>query len=144
MAERLRTWQLDRVFPTDTGEAKLVLDQLLGQLAEHRWAEDDVFAVHLAVEEALMNAIKHGNRWEKQKRVHVRSELCDHFFRIEITDEGAGFDPAGVPDPTLDENLDLPSGRGLMLMRTFMSEVAYNALGNQVTMVKRRDASVAD
>ncbi len=130
---------MDRQFATDTRVAKEVLDELLGSLSRHHWSENEVFGIHLAVEEALMNAIKHGNRLDASKQVHVRSEVCEQWFRVEIADQGSGFVPAAVPDPTLDENLDLPSGRGLMLMRTFMTEVAYNDRGNQVTMVKHRE-----
>jgi anti-sigma regulatory factor (Ser/Thr protein kinase) len=60
-----------------------------------------------------------------------------------IQDEGPGFDPASLPDPTDPENLDKVSGRGLLLMRTFMDEVSYNDRGNQVTMIKRTVADIA-
>lgn len=138
MAHPSNSWCRERRFPTDTRVAKELLDELLARLGEFRWSDDEVFGVHLAVEEALMNAIKHGNRLDATKHVHVVSELSEKAFRIQITDEGPGFNPENVPDPTLDENLELPSGRGLMLMRTFMSKVEYNASGNQVTMEKVR------
>jgi serine/threonine-protein kinase RsbW len=141
MAQRSSTWTMDRQFSTDTKAAKQILDELLSNLSGHKWTEEDVFGVHLAVEEALMNAIKHGNRNDANKQVRVKAEVSDISFRIEITDEGRGFKPEEVPDPTLDENLDLPSGRGLMLMRSFMSQVEYNTQGNQVTMVKHRSGA---
>lgn len=132
------SWSRERRFPTDTKAAKEVLDEVLDRLGQFQWTEDEVFGVHLAVEEALMNAIKHGNALDSSKYVHVVSHLDCRTFRIQITDEGPGFDPNSVPDPTLDENLELPSGRGLMLMRTYMSKVEYNERGNQVTMEKVR------
>jgi serine/threonine-protein kinase RsbW len=131
---------MNRRFPTDTRAAKEVLDEVLGILSSWKWSEEDVFAIHLAVEEALMNAIKHGNCHDATKMVSVKAEANDQQFRIQIADEGTGFQPSAVPDPTLDENLDSPSGRGLMLMRSFMTHVEYNASGNQVTMVKQRVA----
>jgi serine/threonine-protein kinase RsbW len=59
---------------------------------------------------------------------------------VKIQDSGPGFDPKAVPDPTLDANLELPSGRGLMLMRAYMTKVTFNSKGNQVTMVYRKPA----
>ena len=88
-----------------------------------------------------MNAIKHGNGLDASKEVHVLSELTERRFWIQISDEGPGFNPEDVPDPTLDENLELPSGRGLMLMRTFMAKVEFNERGNKVTMEKHRSPS---
>ncbi len=126
----------DQTIPSDSMAGKQVIDQLLGKLAELEWNESDVFGVHLAVEEALVNAIKHGNQNDKNKNVHVHYKASPESIHIQITDEGAGFNPDDVPNPTEDENLELPSGRGLMLMRSFMSSVQFNGQGNQVTMEK--------
>ena len=93
--------------------------------------------LHLALEEGLANAVKHGNKLDPTKRVHVECELSEKgFFSIVIRDEGDGFDPNDVPDCTLPENLDKPSGRGLMLMRAFMDDIRYNDVGNQLTITK--------
>lgn len=100
----------------------------------------DAFAVKLALEEALANAIKHGNRNDPRKLVEVRIRVTDEEVRITVCDEGAGFDLGAVPDPTLDENLTKPFGRGVMLMRTYMTHVEYNDAGNCVTMIKRRQS----
>jgi serine/threonine-protein kinase RsbW len=70
--------------------------------------------------------------------VHIACKLSPQRIWFEITDEGPGFDPADVPDPTNDDNLDYPSGRGIMLMRSFMCRVEYNASGNCVVMEKHR------
>lgn len=131
-------WLLEKKIHSDTGEARILLDELLARLAENGWPEEDTFGIHLAVEEALMNAIKHGNQRDPEKFVDVQYYLSREVLRVSITDEGPGFDPNDVPDPTLDENLELPSGRGLMLMRTFMSQVEYNEKGNGVQMEKRK------
>ncbi|MCA9173410.1 MAG: ATP-binding protein [Planctomycetales bacterium] len=134
-------WSNSHKFPTDTAEAKRVLDELLARLADNQWGDHDMFGVHMAVEEALMNAIKHGNQLDNSKMVEVVSRLATDRMVIEITDEGPGFEPDDVPDPTEDENLELPSGRGLMLMRSFMNTVEFNDLGNSVRMEKLRTAS---
>jgi serine/threonine-protein kinase RsbW len=99
-----------------------------------------VFCVQLAMEEALVNAIKHGNREDATKQVRVHCALSAERIRIEISDEGPGFDPTAVPDPTDDSRLEVPCGRGLLLMRSFMSLVEFNAAGNCVVMEKHRAA----
>lgn len=128
----------DEKIPSDTSEARRVLDELLATLGKNQWAEEDTFGIHLAVEEALMNAIKHGNQRDPEKFVHVIYQLSTDRLKISVEDEGSGFNPEEVPDPTLEENLELPSGRGLMLMRTFMSVVEFNERGNRVIMEKQR------
>jgi serine/threonine-protein kinase RsbW len=124
--------------PSEPSAGKQAVDQLLSHLERNQWVENDIFGVHLAVEEALVNAIKHGNQNDRTKKVHIIYKMSDTHVRIEITDEGPGFDPGDVADPTDDENLELPSGRGLMLMRSFMSLVEFNERGNGVIMEKRR------
>jgi serine/threonine-protein kinase RsbW len=99
---------------------------------------DDCFAVRLALEESLINAIKHGNRFDPQRSVHVRFDVSPRRVRISVRDEGRGFDPAVVPDPTAEENLTKPNGRGIMLMRTYMDEIRFTARGREVIMVKKR------
>jgi anti-sigma regulatory factor (Ser/Thr protein kinase) len=85
--------------------------------------------------EALSNAMMYGNCCDPSKR--VRLEIAFQLGRIEarVTDQGAGFDPSSVPDPTTPENLTKPCGRGLFLMRKLLDEVWYNDRGNQVTLV---------
>ena len=136
-------WSLERKIHSDTDIARQLLEELLGQLGDRGWPEEDKFGVHLSVEEALMNAIKHGNQRDPEKLVFVEYRLSDELLFVQVEDQGEGFNPNDVPDPTLDENLELPSGRGLMLMRTFMSKVDYNAKGNRVTMEKKRSAGEA-
>jgi serine/threonine-protein kinase RsbW len=75
---------------------------------------------------------------DRSKKVHVNYQITAERFDIDITDEGPGFDPQDVPDPTAVENLERPSGRGLMLMRHYMNEVNYNDRGNSVRMCKLR------
>ena len=105
----------------------------------HGWPPSDIFAIHLAAEEAIVNAIVHGNRLDPAKKVHVECVVSPDVTRIAITDEGAGFDPASVPDCTSDERLEAPGGRGVMLMRSFMSRIEYNAKGNGVVLEQIRN-----
>ncbi len=103
--------------------------------------ENDIFAVRLALDEALANAIKHGNHYDATKLVSVKYRLTDGGITIVVKDEGAGFNYENLPDPTLPDRLELPSGRGLLLMRSYMDTISFNAKGNEVTMVKGRGKS---
>jgi len=95
-------------------------------------------SIRMACEEALVNGHKHGNGGDESKTVSVQYRIDNQEFFIRIEDEGPGFNPDEVPDPTQLENLEKPSGRGLFLMRTYMGEVRF--LGNAVEMRRRRDA----
>jgi len=87
--------------------------------------------------EALSNAMLYGNHRDPSKRVLVEIAFLQECIEARVTDQGDGFDPAAVPDPTTPENLMKPCGRGLFLMRKLMDEVRYNDQGNQVTLVLR-------
>ncbi len=114
------------------------LRRLLKLLTAYDYQTNDLFAIQLAVEEALVNAMKHGNRLDRSKRVYLTITVGPKEFRIRIRDEGSGFDPDKVPDPTDPENLERPSGRGLWLIGHYMHMVRRNAKGNAVTLVRRR------
>ncbi len=131
-------WRLVVNLPSERGSNRQVTDQLLEQLGVHGWPPADIFAIHLAAEEAIVNAIVHGNKLNPTKKVHVECEISTAVVRISISDEGAGFDPASVPDCTVDERLEAPGGRGVMLMKSFMTSIEYNATGNAVVLLKRR------
>jgi serine/threonine-protein kinase RsbW len=126
----------DVVIPSDQGEARQVQEQIEQLLQLHHAHDHDVFSIKLALEEALVNAIKHGNQMDRSKKVHISYRLFADRFEVVITDEGTGFDPGDVPDPTAVENLERPCGRGLMLMRHYMTEVNFTGRGNCVTMSK--------
>ena len=113
-----------------------VADALLESLQGKGYSEATVFAVRLAIEEALNNAIRHGNAMDPAKTAELVYEVTDERVDIRIRDEGPGFNYQDVPDPTLDENLDKPTGRGLMLIRAYMDTVEYNEKGNELHMVK--------
>lgn len=119
-------------------EARKAENQLLSEVAEHGYDEAATFAIKLAVEEAVNNAIKHGNKYDRAKAVEISFDVGPDRAEVTVTDEGVGFHPENVADPTADENLEKPTGRGIMLMRAYMDEVCYNGKGNQVRMVKRK------
>jgi len=126
---------------SDLSEARRVQEQIEEALQAAGYTEHETFAIKLALEEALVNAIKHGNQMDPDKRVYVVFNVTPERFDIRITDEGGGFNPEDVPDPTAIENLERPCGRGLLLMRGFMTDVQYHGRGNVVTMVKVREAA---
>jgi serine/threonine-protein kinase RsbW len=138
MTDNHWSWTLDRRIPSDTAIGSKVIEELLRELNALRWSEHDVFGIHLAVEEAIVNAIKHGNRYDADKQVHVVFKLSANELYIQIEDQGGGFDPDQVPDPTDDRYLDRACGRGVMLMRHYMNEIEYNGRGNRVEMKKER------
>ncbi len=103
-------------------------------LVEHKYTEFAQFSIRLCLEEAIVNAFRHGNRGDPNKVVKFRCKISDEVAEFEVRDQGVGFDPGCVPDPTAEENLEIPSGRGIMLMRAYMSEVAYLPPGNILRM----------
>jgi serine/threonine-protein kinase RsbW len=136
MSETQAIWRSDHVIPSRPEASRRVQDELLAQMEQFQWGEHDVFSVRLAMEEALINAIKHGNHYDPAKNVEITCEIFADRIHVVIKDEGKGFDLSAVPDPTDPDNLESPCGRGLMLMRSFMSSVEFNDLGNHVILVK--------
>ena len=132
------TWQLEQRIPSRTQATEPIIDALLEQLEAEQWKSQEVFGIHLAVEEALVNAIKHGNKEDPAKSVRVLVQTSPEQLRVEIVDEGAGFDPAQVPNPTSPERLNRPHGRGLMLIQSYMTHVEYRGRGNELVMEKVR------
>jgi serine/threonine-protein kinase RsbW len=124
------------VLPSDPSEAIRLVEVIVPLLEAHHREKPAVLHVRLALEEALINAVKHGNQLDPNKKVRVIYRVLRERFDIVITDEGPGFDPKDVPDPTAMENLERPCGRGLLLMRHYMTEVVYNTRGNSVRMSK--------
>lgn len=138
MADEHWTWQTDRSIPSEAGAGRRIQEELVRHMEAAGWSQHERFSVRLAMEEAVVNAIAHGNRYDTAKQVHVRCWVQPELVRIEVRDEGPGFDPACVPDPTDPERLQCPCGRGLMLMRHFMTRVEHSASGNTVLLEKRR------
>ncbi|MFO0972751.1 MAG: ATP-binding protein [Phycisphaerae bacterium] len=124
------------VIANTLADAKRPEQEILREVEAAGYHEEDIFAIKLALEEAMTNAVRHGNRNDPTKRVRVKYKVTPAETTIIVCDEGRGFQPDDVPDPTLPENIERPCGRGLMLMRAYMTRVEYNRSGNEVHMVK--------
>jgi serine/threonine-protein kinase RsbW len=133
---------LDLVIPSDPAEARRVQDEIESALRAYRFDDREVFSIKLALEEALVNAIKHGNQMDPAKKVRISYRISPDRFDVHIADEGRGFDPEDVPDPMAAENLERPCGRGLLLMRHYMTEVIFHAPGNRLSMSKVRNGTL--
>jgi len=100
------------------------------------YSEESAFAIRLALEEAIVNAHKHGNGGDPSKTITISYDINENRAIIRVKDEGKGFEPAMVPDPTAPDRISLPTGRGIMLMQTYLDNVCYNEQGNEVQLVK--------
>ena len=138
MRDSIPDGSVEFVIPSDLTEARRIQQIIESQLTECHYEDKEIFGIRLALEEAIVNAIKHGNQMDKDKKVHVRFRVLPDRFDIGITDEGPGYDPGDVPDPLADENLERPCGRGLFLMQHYMTEVTVHPPGNRLTMSKVR------
>ncbi len=98
--------------------------------------EDVLFDVRLCLEEAIINAIKHGNRKNKKKHVYISVKLSGRSIEITVRDEGKGFDYKNIPSPTKGKSLKRLSGRGIFLIRKLMDKVGFSNGGNTIKMVQ--------
>lgn len=172
LAEHMKFSRNPLMLPTSKQIAFVLENELslIGPTIEHlqenlpSWSDRDRLQIGMALDEAIVNAMQHGNlevesslrdgdvedqyyeliRQRKDKtpychrRVRIEAEFSDQHICVQISDDGSGFDPLSVPDPTTEENLHRSSGRGLFLIKSFMDQVAYNKAGNQITLTKLR------
>ena len=124
--------------PSRVAEVAGVWQQIVASARTMGFDHDAAFAIRLALDEAVTNAVKHGNGADPSKTVTIRYTLTPRRLEVTVCDEGPGFNPDTLPDPTSDERLSEPNGRGVMLMRVYMSEVHFNPRGNCVTLVRER------
>ncbi len=117
------------------GEVEAAAEKLA---AEAGLDEDECFRVTMAVREAAVNAVLHGNDYDPSKQIHLSFENTGSSLVFKIADEGKGLDPATLPDPREPENLLRGTGRGIFLIRSFMDEVHFRQLqpGTELTLVK--------
>lgn len=98
--------------------------------------EDDIYGnIMVAVTESVNNAIRHGNKFDKDKNVYLTLQVEDNKLLFEVEDEGPGFDYENLPDPTAPENLESPGGRGIFLMRNLCDEVSFDNNGKKVRLI---------
>jgi serine/threonine-protein kinase RsbW len=119
-------------------EVRSVLERMTVWMEAEGYPPSDCAGMRVALEEAVANALRHGNRYDPAKRVRVglRVNACE--VLAEVEDEGPGFDPASVPDPAAPQNRDQPSGRGLLLMRHNTTWLRFHGRGNLVTLCRSR------
>jgi serine/threonine-protein kinase RsbW len=122
--------------PSDFNAGRDVQERILADVQRHGFSSDNTFAIRIALEEAMVNAIKHGNRLDASKKVHIESRVSPKRVEITIEDEGPGFDRSTIPNPTVDDNLERPSGRGILLIESYMDGVHWSRGGRRLRMVK--------
>lgn len=115
--------------------------QVANALEAHGYGEGAMFAMRLALEEAIVNAFRHGNRSDPAKVVFFRCAVDGAEATFEVEDQGPGFDPRMIPDPTEDENIEIPSGRGVMLIKAYMTDVEFVKPGNKLRMRYAKQAA---
>ena len=128
-------------FPSNFDAGTDVQAQILAEVERHGFNPNSLFATRLALEEALVNAIKHGNKLDPKKKVVVEAKVTKDRVEIEIEDEGPGFTRTAVPDPTAVENLCKCSGRGILLIEAYMNSVSWSRGGRRVKMVRFNEAT---
>ena len=131
-------WKCDKTIQSDLDAGHASIEELMNALESAGWEGRDVFHIQMAIEEAVVNAIEHGNKRDATKQVHIVFVVDAESAEMTITDQGDGFDHQNVADPTEEERLDQPRGRGVLLIRELMTQAQYNQKGNSVWMRKER------
>jgi serine/threonine-protein kinase RsbW len=134
--------KIEFVLPSDLTLMNGVLHYLLDRVSKMRLIAPENSNLFIALDEAFVNAVKHGNKNDPNKLIRVGAELSPKEASFTIEDEGEGFDVKSIPDPCDPANLFKTSGRGVLLIYNIMDEVEYNAQGNRVKMVKRPESAV--
>jgi len=137
-------WSYDKFLPSDLEAGHAAIEELMTALGAATWEGMDLFRIQMAIEEAVVNAIEHGNKKDPNKKIRLVFDVTPEKAVMEISDEGAGFDHRNVADPTTEDLVDKPRGRGVMLMRELMDEVIFNEVGNHVVMIKMRSPAVPE
>jgi serine/threonine-protein kinase RsbW len=128
-------------FPSNFDDGCAVQTEILQEVERHGFNHNSLFATRLALEEALVNAIKHGNKLDPKKTVIVEARVSRDRVEIEIEDQGPGFDRSSVPDPTAVENLCKCSGRGILLIEAYMNKVSWSEGGRRVHLLRLNEES---
>ncbi len=121
---------------SEVPEIRKTSSKIIDFLKSYNLDEGIIFDIRLCTEEALRNAMKHGNKGKKDKPVLVSYSFDKEKLEITIEDSGSGFEYKKIPDPTTEENILKASGRGVYLIQKLMDEVHFNDRGNRICMVK--------
>ena len=119
----------------------IILEYLMKRVEKVGVIKVEQSNLFVALDEALVNAVKHGNKFDSRKLIRIAAEVTKQEARFTIEDEGEGFDVHNIPDPLDPENLFKTSGRGVLFIYNIMDEVKYNERGNRLTMIKKSDAN---
>lgn len=125
--------------PSAISPMHIILEYLMKRVEKLGVIKPEQSNLFVALDEAFVNAVKHGNKYDAQKLVRITAEVSKHEARFTIEDEGEGFDVKNIPDPLDPENLFKTSGRGVLFIYNIMDEVKYNDRGNRLTMVKKSE-----
>lgn len=125
--------------PSQLNAVRQIKSRILAELKKNGFGPKGAFAVRLALDEALVNAIRHGNHCDPAKKVRIQATISPRRAAIVVEDEGRGFDRRQLPDPTAEENLCKCNGRGIYLMESYMSKVVWSHGGRRVRMVKENE-----
>ncbi len=140
--DRYMSNEIDLELPSDLSVVEHVIKLLAERCRDYRsYSQRTLVNLRVAVSEALSNAIRYGNQGDPAKKVRVRASIDAWTVRIRVTDEGPGFDPHDVPDPTSDTAIAEAGGRGLFLLKRLVDDVSFNEKGNSVTLTLRSDWS---
>ncbi len=123
--------------PSELKKVKEASARILQSLLPYNLTAYDLLDIRLCIEEALINAMKYGNKLNSGLPIEIAYNVDNDILKIIITDAGEGFDYENLPDPTLEENRQELKGRGVYLIRRLMDEVCFNDKGNQITMIKK-------
>lgn len=129
------------LLPSDLRLVEAAIGYLIARFRRHGFDGSRLtLNLRVSIAEALANAMLYGNRHDPRKYVRVHVIIDPAHTAVTVTDEGGGFDPAAVPDPTRPENLNRSGGRGIFLIRQLMDEVYFSERGNTVRFILRRSA----
>jgi serine/threonine-protein kinase RsbW len=134
--------KIDFELPSDVSLMNGVLQYLIERVSQLGLIKPERSNLFVALDEAFVNAVKHGNHNDPRKLVRITAELSSKEARFTVEDEGEGFNVQEIPDPRDPSNLFKSSGRGVLLIYNIMDEVQYNERGNRLTMVKRPEDSL--
>ena len=122
---------------SDFAEGAEVQRKIIDAAIKNGFGESSLFGLRIALEEAIVNAIKHGNKLDRSKHVKIKASISPGQAEIEVEDEGPGFDRATVPNPLHADNLEKSTGRGILLIESYMTKVSWDRGGRRLKMVKQ-------
>lgn len=130
-------FELQERLPTDLKKVNPFVEQVFRKILTLTRTKEEIFKIKLALEEALTNAMRHGNALNPDRHVKVHIKVDRKQIILDVHDEGKGFDFQSLPDPTARDNAAKPSGRGVFLMRSIMDRVEFYDNGSGVKMKKK-------